>query len=235
MKNLLKKNLWWIISSIVLFIPLACMLHSLSIAADEKIVIGCILFAIQFLIGAIAGVVANKIKKILFKVLWVITMLVVNAIFWIISIVFMAFCEPITEDELNCRKEEFREMVYSEFDEENHLDKIVGIELPQYKIVDSECTYVSIPPTETEYDVKLKIHFPDGLPQSLWNDITELASTEAANRQADDNEDKVINRWFFKEENPKAISFQCENKSNVSSTITFESDCDTVYVSRYKW
>ena len=52
---------------------------------------------------------------------------------------------------------------------------------------------------------------------------------------ADDNEDKVINRWFFKEENPKAISYQCENKSNVGSTVTFESDCDTVYVSRYKW
>lgn len=208
------------------------MLHSLSIAADEKIVIGCMLFAIQFLIGAITGVVANKIKKILFKVLWVIIGLVANAIFWIISIVFMAFCEPITEDELSSRKEGFREMVYSEFNEENHLDKIIGIELPQYKIVDSECTYISVPPTETEYDVKLKIHFPEGLPQSLWNDITELASTESANLHSDD---EVINKWFFAEENPKAISYQCEDKSNVGCIVTFKPYCDTVYVSHYKW
>ena len=208
------------------------MLYGLSIAADEKIEIGCMLFAIHFLIGAITGVVANKIKKIFFKVLWVITGLVVNAIFWIISILIIALCQPLTEDEFNSRKEEFREMVYREFDEENYLDKIVGIELPQYKIVDSECTHVSTPLAETEYGVKLKIHFPEGLPQSLWNVITELASTEAANRHS---EDEVINKWFFAEENPKAISYQCEDENNVGCTVTFKQYCDTVYVSSYKW
>ena len=83
MKNKIKKNLWWI-SPIVLFIPLACLLCSLSITTGEKIVIGCILFAIQFLIGAITGFVANRIKKIFFKVLWVIAGLAVNAMFLII-------------------------------------------------------------------------------------------------------------------------------------------------------
>jgi hypothetical protein len=118
---------------------------------------------VQFLIGAITGFVANRIKKIFFKVLWVMTGLAVNAMFLIISILFMTFCEPITEEELNGRKESFREMIYSEFDEENHLDKVVGVQLPQYRIVDSECTSVSLPPTETEYEVELKILFPDCL------------------------------------------------------------------------
>ena len=92
MKNFLKKNLWWIISSIILFIPLACLLYGLSIGTDEKIVIGCILFAVQFLIGTTTGVIGNRIKKIFFKVLWIIIGLAVNAMFLIISIVFMAFC-----------------------------------------------------------------------------------------------------------------------------------------------
>jgi energy-coupling factor transporter transmembrane protein EcfT len=232
MKNFLKKNLWWIISSIVLFIPLVCLLYDLSIGTDEKIAIGCILFAVQFLIGAITGFVANRIKKIFFKVLWVMTGLAVNAMFLIISILFMTFCEPITEEELNGRKESFREMIYNEFDEENHLEKVIGIQLPQYRIVDSECFYVSVPPAETEYDVELKILFPEGLPKPVWKQITELASTEAPNPLS---EDKVINKWFFGEENPKVVSYQCENERNVGSTVTFKPNCDTVYVRRYKW
>ena len=111
MKNFLKKNFWWIISFIILFIPLACLLYGLSIGTDEKIVIGCILFAVQFLIGTTTGVIGNRIKKIFFRVLWIIIGLAVNAMFLIISIVFMAFCEPITEEEFNNRKEEFREMI----------------------------------------------------------------------------------------------------------------------------
>ena len=227
-----KKNLWWIIYSIILFSPIACLLHSISITTGEKIVIGCILFTIQFLIGAITGIVTNKIKKIFFKVLWIFAGLVVNAIFWIISILFMAFCEPITEDEFNSRKEGFREMIYSEFNEENHLDKIVGIQLPQYRIVDSECISISVPPTETEYEVELKILFPDGLPKSIWNKIEELAAAEAPNPLS---EDKVINRWYLREENPDVITYHCENSHNVGYTVTFKSNCDTVYVNRYKW
>ncbi len=232
MKNFLKKNLWWIISSTVLFIPLACLLYGLSIKTGEKIVIGCILFAVQFLIGATTGIVANRIKKIFFKVLWIIAGFVINLMFLIISFVFMAFCEPITEEEFNNRKEEFREMIYNEFNEENHLDKVVGIQLPQYRIVDSECISISVPPTETEYEVELKILFPEGLPKSAWKEITELTGKEAPNPLS---EDKIINKWFFREGNPKAISYQCENKSNVGCTVTFKPDCDTVYVTGYKW
>ena len=232
MKNFLKKNLWWIISSIILFIPLACLLYGLSIGTDEKIVIGCILFAVQFLIGTTTGVIGNRIKKIFFKVLWIIIGLAVNAMFLIISIVFMAFCEPITEEEFNNRKEEFREMIYNEFNEENHLDKVVGIQLPQYRIVDSECISISVPPTETEYEVELKILFPDGLPQSAWKEIANLAEKEAPNPHS---EDRVINRWHFKKENPGAITYHCENESNVGCIVTFKSNCDTVYASSYKW
>ena len=232
MKNYLKKNLWWIISSIILFIPLACLLYGLSIGTDEKIVIGCILFAVQFFIGTTTGVIGNRIKKTVFKVLWIIIGLAVNAMFLIISFVFMTFCEPITEEEFNNRKEEFREMIYNEFNEENHLDKVVGIQLPQYRIVDSECNSISVPPTETEYEVELKILFPDGLPQSAWKEIANLAEKEAPNPLS---EDKIINKWFFREGNPKVISYQCENESNVGCTATFKPDCDTVYVTGYKW
>ena len=232
MKNFLKKNLWWIISSIILFIPIACLIYDLSIKISEKIEIGCVLFAIQLLIGAIIGVVANKIKRIFLKILWIIVGLVINAIFWIFSIVFLAFCQPITEEEFNNRKEEFREMIYNEFNEENHLDKVVGIQLPQYRIVDSECISISVPPTETEYEVELKIIFPEGLPKSAWKEIANLAEKEAPNPHS---EDKIINKWFFSEGNPKAISYQCENESNVGCIVTFKPDCDTVYVTGYKW
>jgi energy-coupling factor transporter transmembrane protein EcfT len=231
MKNFLKKNLWWIISSIILFIPLACLIYGLSIGTDEKIVIGCILFAVQFLIGAITGIVANRIKKIFFKVLWVIAGFVIDAMFLIISLVFMTFCEPITEEECNDRKESFREMIYNEFDEENHLDKVIGIQLPQYRIVDSECISISVPPTETEYEVELKILFPEGLPKSVWKEITDLAEKEAPNPLS---EDRAINRWHFEKDNADAITYHCENESNVGCTVTFKPDCDTVYVNSYK-
>ena len=231
MKNKIKKNLWWI-SPIVLFIPLACLLCSLSITTGEKIVIGCILFAIQFLIGAITGFVANRIKKIFFKVLWIIVGLIINAIFWIIALLFMAFCEPITEEEYNGMKESFREMVYNEFSEENHLDKVVGIQLPQYRIVDSECTYVTFWPAETEYNVNLKIHFPKGLPNSVWKEIREKASNNASNPLA---EEWAKNEWSVSEETPGVVSYRYEDFANVGCSVTFESNCDTVYVTRYKW
>ena len=232
MKKNLKKNLWWIISSIVLFIPIACLIYDLSIKISEKIEIGCILFAIQLIIGAIIGVVANKIKRIFLKILWIIVGLVINAIFWIFSIVFLAFCQPITEEEFNNRKEEFREMIYNEFNEENHLDKVVGIQLPQYRIIDSECTSISVPPTETEYDVKLKIVFPEGLPKSVWKKIAEKGEKKAPNPLS---EDRVINKWQFGKENADAITYHCENKSNVGCIVTFKPDCDTVYINCYKW
>jgi hypothetical protein len=232
MKSKIKKNLWWIISSIILFIPLACIIYSLSIKTSEKIEFECVLFAIQFIIGAITGVVANKIKRIFLKILWIIVGLVINAIFWIFSILFLAFCEPITVEDVNNRKEDFRDMIYREFDATNYLDSITGIQLPQYKIVDSECTHVTFPPTETEYDVKLKIVFPEGLPKSVWKKIKEFASKEVSNPLC---KDEAINKWYFSEENTEAVSYQCENSSNSGCTVTFKQNCDTVYVTRYKW
>ena len=232
MKNTIKKNLWWAISSIVLFVPIALAINSLPYNFCEKLSQGSIFFILLFLILAITGIIANKIKKIVFKVLWIILGFKIYAIGWIFTIFFIAFSTPITEEEYNNKKEGFREMIYNEFSEADYLDKVVGIQLPQYRIVDSECTYVTFPPTETEYNVNLKIYFPEGLPGSVWKEICELSSKNASNPLSDC---EIINEWGVSEENPGAIIYKCEDSSNVGSTVTFESNCDTVYVTCYKW
>ena len=193
---------------------------------------GTIFFIALFLILAATGIIANKIKKIVFKVLWIILGFTIYAIGWIFTIFIIAFSAPITEEEIISRKEDFRDMIYREFDEADYLDKIVGIQLPQYRIVDSECTYVTFPPTETEYNVNLKILFPEGMPDSIWKEISEKASSKASNPLSDC---EVINEWGVSEENPGAIIYKCEDSSNVGSTVTFESNCDTVYATCYKW
>ena len=232
MKNTIKKNLWWIISSIILFIPIAFVIYHMQCNFSDKMSMGTIFFIALFLILAATGIIANKIKKIVFKVLWIILGFTTYAIGWIFTIFIIAFSAPITEEEIISRKEDFRDMIYREFDEADYLDKIVGIQLPQYRIVDSECISISVPPTETEYEVELKILFPDGLPKSIWNKIEELAAAEAPNPLS---EDKVINRWYLREENPDVITYHCENSHNVGCTVTFKSNCDTIYVNRYKW
>ena len=232
MKNTIKKNLWWIISSIILFVPIALGINSLPYNFCEKLSQGSIFFILLFLVLAITGIIANKIKKIVFKVLWIILGFTIYAIGWIFTIFIIAFSAPITEEEIISRKEDFRDMIYREFDEADYLDKIVGIQLPQYRIVDSECTYVTFWPAETEYNVNLKIHFPEGLPASVWKEISEKASDKAPNPLSDY---EIINEWGVSEENPGAIIYKCEDSSNVGSTVTFESNCDTVYVTCYKW
>jgi hypothetical protein len=140
--------------------------------------------------------------------------------------------QPITEEDVENRKEDFRDMVYREFDEDDHLDKVVGVQLPQYKIVDSECKYVSFPPAETEYDVKLKIYVSEGISESVWNEIYELASKKASNPHS---ESDVINKWELDEDNPNIIYYTSEDNMNVGCTVTFKQSCDTIYVTRYKW
>ena len=115
---------------------------------------------------------------------------------------------------------------------EKAMMKIVGIQLPQYRIVDSECTYVTFPPTETEYNVNLKIHFTEGLPNSVWKEISKNASNKASNPLSGC---EVINEWGVCEDNPEARIYKCENSRNEGCTVTFESNCDTVYVTCYKW
>ena len=193
---------------------------------------GTIFFIALFLILAATGIIANKIRIVALKVLWIISGLTIYALGWLFAIVLMAMSDPVSEEEVESRKENFREMIYSEFCEDDYLDKFVGIQLPQYRIVDSECTYVTFPPTETEYNVNLKIHFPEGLPASVWKEISEKASDKAPNPLSDY---EIINEWGVSEENPGAIIYKCEDSSNVGSTVTFESNCDTVYVTCYKW
>ena len=69
MNNKIKKNLWWIISSIVLFTPLAFLINGLRIENSEQLGVGAIFFCVQLVIWAIIGIIANKIKKIVLKVL----------------------------------------------------------------------------------------------------------------------------------------------------------------------
>ena len=232
MKTTIKKNLWWIISSIVLFVPIAAIICSLQYGFSVKLSMGVIFFVLLFLILAITGTIANKIKKVVLKVLWIILGLVIYAIVWLLTVVVIAFTAPVTKEDVINRKEGFREMIYSQFDEKDYLDNVIGIELPQYTIVDSECTYVSIPPTETEYNVKLKIYFPEGLPGSVWKEIRKKASNNASNPLL---KEYVINKWGVSEEAPGTIYYNCEDSINVGTTVTFESNCDTVYVTCYKW
>ena len=232
MKTAIKKNLWWIISSIVLFVPIALAIYDMQCNFSDKLSMGTIFFIALFLILAATGIIANKIKKIVFKVLWIILGFTTYAIGWIFTIFIIAFSAPITEEEIISRKEDFRDMIYREFDEADYLDKIVGIQLPQYRIVDSECTYVTFPPTETEYNVNLKIHFPKGLPDSVWKEISKNASNKASNPFSDC---EVINEWGVCEDNPEARIYKCENSRNKGCAVTFESNSDTAYVTCYKW
>jgi energy-coupling factor transporter transmembrane protein EcfT len=172
MKTAIKKNLWWIISSIVLFVPIALAIYDMQCNFSDKLSMGTIFFIALFLILTATGIIANKIKKKVFKVLWIILGFTTYAIGWIFTIFIIAFSAPITEEEIISRKEDFSDMIYREFNEADHLDNIVGIQLPQYRIVDSECTYVTFPPTETEYIVNsgaafvLPERFHDGFPAS---------------------------------------------------------------------
>ena len=232
MNTIIKKNLWWIITSIVLFLPIAFFVCDIDGTLSEKLMVGVVPFILLFVICAITGVIANKIKIVVLKILWIILGLAIYALVWFMTVICLSFLVPITEEEVNNRKEDFRDMIYREFDAEDYLDSVVGIQLPPYNIVDSECTYVTFPPTETEYNVNLKIHFPDGLPDSVWKEISKNASNNASNPLA---EGFVINKWGFSENTPGAISYKRESPDNVGSTITFKSDCDTVYVTCYKW
>ena len=232
MKNTIKKNLWWIISSIILFIPIAFVIYHMQCNFSDKMSMGTIFFIALFLILAATGIIANKIRIVALKVLWIISGLTIYALGWLFAIVLMAMSYHVPEEEVESRKEGFRDMIYREFDEADYLDKIVGIQLPQYRIVDSECTYVTFPPTETEYNVNLKIHFPKGLPNSVWKEIREKASNNASNPLA---EEWAKNEWSVSEETPGVVSYRYEDFANVGCSVTFESNCDTVYVTRYKW
>ena len=232
MKNKIKKNLWWIITSGVLFIPIAIAIHHLPYGLGDKLSFGVVTFVLLFLIWAIIGLVAGKIKKIVWKVLWIILGTLSYIIAWLCAIFVIAMSYTLSEEEVEDRKDAFRDMVYREFDEDDHLDKVVGVQLPQYKIVDSECKYVSSPPAETEYNVKLKIYVSEGISESVWNEIYELASKEASNPHS---ESDVINKWKIDEDNPNIIYYTSEDNMNVGCTVTFKHSCDTVYVTRYKW
>ena len=232
MKNKIKKNLWWIITSVVLFIPIAFAIHNLPYGLGDKLSFGVVTFALLFLIWAIIGLVADKIKRIVWKVLWIILGTLSYLITWLCAIFVIVMSYPLSEEDIEDRKDAFRDMVYREFDEDDHLDGVVGIELPQYKIADSECKYVSFPPGETEYDVRLKIYGSKGISKSVWDEIYELASTNASNPRPMGD---VINKWRLDQDNPEIIHYTTEDSSNVGCNVTFKHRCDTVYVTRYKW
>ena len=90
MKNKIKKNLWWIITSVVLFIPIAIAIHHLPYGLGDKLSFGVVTFVLLFLIWAIIGLVAGKIKKIVWKVLWIILGTLSYIIAWLCAIFVIA-------------------------------------------------------------------------------------------------------------------------------------------------
>lgn len=232
MKSRIKKNLWWIVTAIVLFFPIAFIICNLSVGFSDKLFVGGIPFVVLFFILSVIGVVANKIKRMVLKILWIILGFLLYVIVWIFTLFVIVLSAPDMEENMENRKEGIRDMIYSEFDNEDHLDNVVGIQLPQYNIVDSECVFASSFPTETEYDVKLKIHFPQGLPQSVWSEVSELASNNASNPLSECN---VINKWGFDKYDHEIIYYQSEDSINIGCVVAFRYQCDTVHVTCYKW
>ena len=93
------------------------------------------------------------------------------------------------------------------------------------------CYSTSFFPAETEYNVELKIHLPEGVSDSIRDEIRKLASEKASNPLSKGN---VINEWGFGEDNSKEIFYRIEDVSNVGCVVMFKPQCDTVYVTRYK-
>lgn len=228
----IKKNLWWIISSIVLAVPIVLLINELPVKLGEKFLIGTVSCLILIVICAIVGVIANRIVKVLFKIIWIILGFIGYLFYILFVCVLLAMLDPVTDEEIAAHEESYRDMVHREFEVDNYLDDVIGIELPKYEIVASKCTYASMFPAETEYDVELNIYFPEGLSVSLWDEMHRLASEKAPNVKYNGY---VINKWDFDEDNTKQIVYQWENSSNVGCIVTFKPKCDTVFVTRYKW
>ena len=228
----IKKNLWWIISSIVLAVPIVLLINELPVKLGEKFLIGTVSCLILIVICAIVGVIANRIGKVLFKIIWIILGFIGYLFYILFVCVLLAMLDPVTDEEIAAHEESYRDMVHREFEVDNYLDDVIGIERPKYEIVASKCTYASMFPAETEYDVELNIYFPDGLSTSLWDEMYRLASEKAPNVKYNGY---VINKWDFDEDNTKQIVYQWENSSNVGCIVTFKPKCDTVFVTRYKW
>ena len=227
-----KNNLWWIISSIVLAVPALLLINEISVKLSEKFLIGIVSYLILLVICAIVGIIANRIRKVLLKIIWIILGFIGYLFYILCVIILVIMLEPVTDEDIAAHEDSFREMVHCEFEVDNYLDEVVGIELPNYEIVESECTFATMFPSETEYDVKLNIYFPEGLSTSLWDEMHRLASEKAPNAKYNGY---VINKWDFDEDNTKQIVYQWENSSNVGCIVTFKPKCDTVFVTRYKW
>ena len=177
----IKKNLWWIISSIVLAVPIVLLINELPVKLGEKFLIGTVSCLTLIVICAIVGVIANRIGKVLFKIIWIILGFIGYLFYILFVCVLLAMLDPVTDEEIAAHEESYRDMVHSEFEVDNYLDDVIGIELPKYEIVASKCTYASMFPAETEYDVELNIYFPEGLSTSLWDEMHRLASEKAPN------------------------------------------------------
>lgn len=216
----------------MLAVPIVLLINELPVKLGEKFLIGTVSCLILIVICAIVGVIANRIGKVLFKIIWIILGFIGYLFYILFVCVLLAMLDPVTDEEIAAHEESYRDMVHREFEVDNYLDDVIGIELPKYEIVASKCTYASMFPAETEYDVELNIYFPDGLSTSLWDEMYRLASEKAPNVKYNGY---VINKWDFDEDNTKQIVYQWENSSNVGCIVTFKPKCDTVFVTRYKW
>ena len=126
----IKKNLWWIISSIVLAVPIVLLINELPVKLGEKFLIGTVSCLILIVICAIVGVIANRIGKVLFKIIWIILGFIGYLFYILFVCVLLAMLDPVTDEEIAAHEESYRDMVHREFEVDNYLDDVIGIELP---------------------------------------------------------------------------------------------------------
>lgn len=81
-----KNNLWWVLVFIILYIPFPLLINLLDFSLFKTICIAVLLFATSLILIGVIKHVTNKIKKVIFKVLWLLLGFVVYVAYFIIAI-----------------------------------------------------------------------------------------------------------------------------------------------------
>lgn len=84
-----KKDLLWIIVFIVLYLPFPLLLSLLDYSFFETIYIAVLLFVTLLIVIGLIRCVTNKIKKVSFKMLWLLLGFVIYVAYFILAINIM--------------------------------------------------------------------------------------------------------------------------------------------------
>ena len=112
----IKKNLWWLISSIALAIPIVLVINELSVKLGEKLLLGIVSYLILLVICGIVGIIANKIRKVLLKIIWIILGFIGTLFYILFVCIILAMFEPVTDEDISAQEESYRDMVHREFE-----------------------------------------------------------------------------------------------------------------------